>query len=114
MFDIDLSALDEMATLAHVEQVRALAEQTEVRLLQTAAHWADLHSELARPTSPLLPGSEKLVCFRWGRDPCAGGVRTGRARCGVGDLVVGCGAARRGRVGPAAPAPAPVGSDRGW
>ncbi len=63
MFDTDLSALDEMATLAHVEQARALAEQTEVRLLQTAAHWADLHSELARPTSPLLPGSEKLVCF---------------------------------------------------
>ncbi len=63
MFDIDLSALDEMATLAHVEQVRALAEQTEVRLLQTAAHWADLHSELARAISPLLPGSEKLVQF---------------------------------------------------
>ena len=63
MFDTDLSALDEPATLAHVEQVRAIAEQTEVRLLQTAAHWADLHSELARAASPLLPGSEKLVRF---------------------------------------------------
>ncbi len=34
-----------------------------MRLLQTAAHWADLHSELARATSPLLPGSEQLVRF---------------------------------------------------
>ncbi len=32
-------------------------------MLQTAAHWADLHSELARATSPLLPGSEQLVRF---------------------------------------------------
>ncbi len=63
MFDTDLSALDEMATLAAAEHARADAEQAEVRLLKTAAHWADLHSELARATSPLLPGSEKLVCF---------------------------------------------------
>ncbi|MGA9344369.1 MAG: HNH endonuclease, partial [Nocardioidaceae bacterium] len=63
MFDFDLSALDETAILSHVEEVRVVAEQTEVRLLRAAACWADLHSELARATSPLLPGSEKLVCF---------------------------------------------------
>ncbi len=63
MFDTDLSALDELATLAAAEQARTVVEQGEVRLLQTAAHWADLHSELARATSPLLPGSEQLVRF---------------------------------------------------
>ncbi len=63
MFDTDLSVLDEPATLAAAEHARAVAEQAEVRLLQTAAHWADLHSELARATSPLLPGSEQLVRF---------------------------------------------------
>ncbi len=63
MFDTDLSALDEPATLAAAEHARAVVEQGEVRLLQTAAHWADLHGELARATSPLLPGSEQLVLF---------------------------------------------------
>ena len=50
MFDTDLSALDEPATLAAAEHARAVVEQGEVRLLQTAAHWADLHGELARAT----------------------------------------------------------------
>ncbi len=63
MFDNDLSALDEMATLSFVETARAAADRAEVDILQAAAHWADLHSELARATSPLLPGSEQLVCF---------------------------------------------------
>ncbi len=63
MFDTDLDALDETGTLSYVEQARAAVEQGEVRLLQAAAHWADLHSELARATSPLLPGSEQLVRF---------------------------------------------------
>ncbi|MGA9345165.1 MAG: hypothetical protein WBV37_08720, partial [Nocardioidaceae bacterium] len=63
MFDTDLDALDETGTLSYVEHARADAEQAEVRLLHAAAHWADLHSELARPTSPLLPGSEQLVQF---------------------------------------------------
>ncbi|MFY9916206.1 MAG: DUF222 domain-containing protein, partial [Nocardioidaceae bacterium] len=63
MFDIDLSVLDEMATLSFVETARAAADRVEVDILQAAAHWADLHTELARPTSPLLPGSEQLVCF---------------------------------------------------
>ncbi len=63
MFDTDLDALDDRATLAAAEQARAVVEQGEVRLLQTAARWADLHSELARATSPLLPGSEQLVRF---------------------------------------------------
>ena len=61
MFDTDLSVLDEPATLAAAEHARAVVEQGEVRLLQTAAYWADLHGDLARATSPLLPGSEKLV-----------------------------------------------------
>ncbi len=56
MFDTDLSALDELATLAAAEQARAVVEQGEVRLLQTAAHWADLHSELARATEPAAAG----------------------------------------------------------
>ncbi len=63
MFDTHLSALDEIATLSYVETTRAAVEQGEVRLLEAAAHWADLHSELARATSPLLPGSEQLVLF---------------------------------------------------
>ncbi|MGA9345846.1 MAG: hypothetical protein WBV37_12145, partial [Nocardioidaceae bacterium] len=63
MFDTDLSALNDMATLSFVETARAVVEQGEVRLLEAAAHWADLHGELARATSPLLPGSEKLVLF---------------------------------------------------
>ncbi len=63
MFDTDLSALDEPATLAAAEQARAVVEKGEVRLLEAAAHWADLHGELARATSPLLPGSEQLVQF---------------------------------------------------
>ncbi len=63
MFDTDLDALDETATLSYVETARAAADRAEVDILQAAAHWADLHSELARATSPLLPGSEKLVQF---------------------------------------------------
>ncbi len=63
MFDTDLDALDETGTLSYVEQARADAEQAEVRLLQAAAHWGDLHGELARATSPLLPGGEQLVRF---------------------------------------------------
>ncbi len=63
MFDIDLSALDETATLSFVETARAAADRAEADILQAAAHWADLHSELARATSPLLPGSEQLVQF---------------------------------------------------
>ena len=63
MFDTDLDALDEIATLSYVETARASADRAEVDILQAAAHWADLHGELARATSPLLPGSEKLVQF---------------------------------------------------
>ena len=81
MFDTDLSALDETAILSHVEEVRVVAEQTEVRLLQAAACWADLHSELARATSPLLPGSEKLVLF--GGDGTPGVAEFAPAELGV-------------------------------
>ncbi len=63
MFDSDLSALDAMATLSYVETARAAADRAEVEILHAAAHWADLHGEPARSTSPLLPGSEKLVRF---------------------------------------------------
>ncbi len=63
MFDTDLSAFDELATLAAAEQARTVAEQAEVRLLQTAAHWADLHSEIARGTGPTLLGCEQLIRF---------------------------------------------------
>ncbi|MFY9914979.1 MAG: hypothetical protein WAK18_09955, partial [Nocardioidaceae bacterium] len=63
MFDTDLSALDETATLSFVETARAAADRAEVDVLQAAAHWADLHGGLARATSPLLPGSEQRVLF---------------------------------------------------
>ncbi len=63
MFDMDLDALDATAILSYVETARAAADRAEVDILHAAARWADLHSELARPTSPLLPGSEQLVRF---------------------------------------------------
>ena len=81
MFDTDLSALNDMATLSFVETARAVVEQGEVRLLEAAAHWADLHGELARATSPLLPGSEKLVLF--GGDGTPGVAEFAPAELGV-------------------------------
>ncbi len=63
MFDTDLDALDAAAILSYVESARASADRAEVDILHAAARWADLHSELARATSPLLPGSEQLVRF---------------------------------------------------
>ncbi len=81
MFDIDLSALDEIATLSFVETARAAADRIEVDILKAAAHWADLQSELARATSPLLPGSEKLVSF--GGDGTPGVAEFAPAELGV-------------------------------
>ncbi|MGA9346267.1 MAG: hypothetical protein WBV37_14275, partial [Nocardioidaceae bacterium] len=81
MFDTDFSALDEMATLSFVETARAAADRAEVDILQAAAHWADLHGELARATSPLLPGSEQLVCF--GGDGTPGVAEFAPAELGV-------------------------------
>ncbi len=63
MFDTDFDALDETAILSYVETARAAADRVEVDILHAAARWADLHGELARATSPLLPGSEQLVQF---------------------------------------------------
>ncbi|MFY9914717.1 MAG: DUF222 domain-containing protein [Nocardioidaceae bacterium] len=81
MFDTDLSALDEPATLSFVETSRAAADRIEVDILKAATHWADLHSELARATSPLLPGSEKLVLF--GGDGTPGVAEFAPAELGV-------------------------------
>ncbi len=63
MFDSDLSYLDAEATLTFASSARALADRAEVRLIEAAAHWADLHgvvegNEAGRSS---LPGSEQLT-----------------------------------------------------
>lgn len=63
MFDSDLSDLDADATLTFASSARALADRAEVRLIEAAAHWADLHgvvedSEAGRSS---LPGTEQLT-----------------------------------------------------
>ena len=67
MFDTDLSALDAVAAVDHAVACRAIAEQAEVELLATAAHYADLHAALEGPaaraaeTGRVLPGAEQLM-----------------------------------------------------
>ncbi len=63
MFDSDLSDLDADATLTFASSARALADRAEVRLIEAAAHWADLHgvvedSEAGRSS---LPGTEQQI-----------------------------------------------------
>ncbi|MBA2774429.1 MAG: DUF222 domain-containing protein [Nocardioidaceae bacterium] len=62
MFDIQLDSLDADRLLTHVVEVRALAQRAEVRTLEVAAAWADLHGVI-ETTGVTLPGSERLVQF---------------------------------------------------
>lgn len=66
MFECELRELGAEATLAEATNVQALARRAETRLLEVAAHWADLHGHLDRAgqatdASGPLPGLEKLV-----------------------------------------------------
>jgi hypothetical protein len=64
MFDAGLADLDPAATLTAAAQARAAADRAEVRLLEVAAHWADLHDQLDPADQGVsLPGMERLVRF---------------------------------------------------
>ncbi len=60
MFDTDVAVLDAAGTLAAAEQAARVGECAQVRELEVAAQWADLHAVLRRP-GPVLPGCERLV-----------------------------------------------------
>jgi hypothetical protein len=51
--------LDADGTLARLDAGRRLAESALAEQLSLAAHWADLHAVLARPST--APGAERLV-----------------------------------------------------
>ena len=66
MFDQDdLCVLDADATLTFVSGARALADRAEVRLMEAAAHRADLHGVVQgfEPGCAALPGTERLAQF---------------------------------------------------
>ncbi len=72
MFDGDLSELDPDAALAVAADFRAVADRAETRLLEVAAHWADLHPVVDpvfdRPDNVILPGMEQTTVY--GGDGC--------------------------------------------
>ncbi|HEY3001241.1 MAG TPA: DUF222 domain-containing protein, partial [Kribbellaceae bacterium] len=71
MFDGDPSELDPDAALAAAAECRAVADRAETRLLEVAAHWADLHpvvDAMDRPDNVILPGMEQTVVY--GGDGC--------------------------------------------
>jgi hypothetical protein len=62
MFDGEPADLDAATTLTEAAEVRAVADRAEVRLLELAAHWADLHGQLDPADDGVsLPGMERLV-----------------------------------------------------
>jgi hypothetical protein len=63
MFDTDLTALDADATLAFAADARALSDRVETRLIEAAAHYADLYGHIDHPVDlgSSLPGLERLV-----------------------------------------------------
>ncbi len=63
MFDTDLTALDADMTLSELAAARALAERAEVRVMEAATHWADLHGVVDTTVQDrvALPGTERLV-----------------------------------------------------
>jgi len=62
MFDGEPADLDAATTLTEAAEVRAVADRAEVRLLELAAHWADLHGQLdPADEGHSLPGMERLV-----------------------------------------------------
>src|SRR6266508_2409259 len=72
MFDGDLSELDPDAALAVAADFRAVADRAETRLLEVAAHWADLYPVVDpvfdRPDNVILPGMEQTTVY--GGDGC--------------------------------------------
>lgn len=70
VFDGDVTLLDAAAALAAAAELRAIADRAEARLLEVAAHFADLHPLPAgqRPDSVILPGMEDTVVC--GGDGC--------------------------------------------
>ncbi|HYU87024.1 MAG TPA: DUF222 domain-containing protein, partial [Kribbellaceae bacterium] len=72
MFDGDPSELGPDAALAAAAEYRAVADHAETRLLEVAAHWADLHPVVDpvfdRPDNVILPGMEQTVVY--GGDGC--------------------------------------------
>ncbi len=64
MFDRDVAGLDAGAALAAAAELRAIADRAEAKLLEVAAHFADLHPEpdLAADTD-WLPGMERAREF---------------------------------------------------
>ncbi len=63
MFDIRIDSLTPDEALSHASGLRALADRCEVGVIETAAHWADLHGVLDCAESPSLSGMEQLVPF---------------------------------------------------
>jgi hypothetical protein len=63
MFDTPITSLTPDGALSHASGLRALADRCEVGVIETAAHWADLHGVLDRAESPSLSGMEQLVPF---------------------------------------------------
>jgi hypothetical protein len=62
MFERELSLLDPDATLSAAREARSIVDRAETRLLELAAHWADLHGHLDRGADESsLPGMERLV-----------------------------------------------------
>ncbi len=60
MLDTDLDTLDADALLTHMREIQAATHQQEVRMLQAAAAFADLHGVL-EPTEFALPGAEQML-----------------------------------------------------
>ncbi|MBA2560824.1 MAG: HNH endonuclease [Propionibacteriales bacterium] len=64
MFDKDIDGLGADATLQHAADVLAIRDLADGRLLEVAAHYADLHGHVTTPTDPggvSLPSMERLV-----------------------------------------------------
>ena len=65
MFDQGLDGLDADATLTLASTARAFANRAEVRVIEAAAHWADLHGLVQQVDAggAALPGTERMVQF---------------------------------------------------
>ncbi len=64
MFDIESGGLDVAGTLSFAVEARAVADRAEVRLIQAAAQYGDLHAVVDHPgvlEGGSLPGMERLV-----------------------------------------------------
>jgi hypothetical protein len=67
MFETQVDTLTADESLCYAADVQAVSAAADVKLLQVAAHWADLHGVHDQPAdTATLPGMEKLV--RYGGD----------------------------------------------